>query len=73
MKGVLTLYALVAFYSVACGEVVDLDNSNFDQVMHFLLYGSCAFTIMWPIQYVNGDKDVFVEFYAPCKCLECSA
>ena len=40
MKGVLTLYALFAFYSVACGEVVDLDNSNFDQVMHFLLCGS---------------------------------
>ena len=40
MKGVLTFCALFAIYCVANGGVVDLDSSNFDQVIHLLSRGS---------------------------------
>ena len=38
MKMLLTLCMLFAVYLVANSEVVQLDNSNFDQVRHVLLY-----------------------------------
>lgn len=40
MKGVLTFCALFAIYCAARGGVVDLDGSNFDQVIHVLSRGS---------------------------------
>ena len=65
MKGLSTFFTLFAFYFAAHSEVVQLDNSNFDQV--FIMHVSmCAFLIIF-VQFVNGDKDAFVEFYAPCK------
>ena len=38
MKMLLTLCMLFAVYLVTNSEVVQLDNSNFDQVRHVLLY-----------------------------------
>lgn len=56
--------------------VVTLTSSNFDQVhikTVLKAYGSEAahrihfLIIYFFLQYVNGDKFAFVEFYAPCK------
>lgn len=33
MRGLLTFFTIFALYCAARGGVVDLDNSNFDQVM----------------------------------------
>ena len=70
----LVLLALCTFAFLVPIEcvVLQLDNSNFDQVKAIVFYQhahnllNMAFVFV-RMQYVNGDKHAFVEFYAPCK------